>query len=56
MPTNALLYIMKSLLIGILCGMIFALFKLPIPAPVVFEGVLGIFGLFLGYKLITLIW
>lgn len=33
-------------------GAIFALFKLPVPAPPVFAGVMGIVGLWLGYALI----
>ncbi|MDD5146822.1 MAG: XapX domain-containing protein [Candidatus Pacebacteria bacterium] len=41
-----------SLLVGILTGGIFAILKLPIPAPTAFEGVLGILGIFVGYLLI----
>jgi len=33
-------------------GAIFALFKLPVPAPPVFAGVMGIVGLWIGYMLI----
>ena len=33
-------------------GAVFALFKLPVPAPPVFAGVMGIVGLWLGYGLI----
>jgi len=33
-------------------GAVFALFKLPVPAPPVFAGLMGIFGLWLGYGLI----
>lgn len=39
-----------SLTTGAVCGTIFALFKLPVPAPTVIPGLLGIFGIFLGYK------
>jgi XapX domain-containing protein len=34
-------------------GAVFALFKLPVPAPPVFAGLMGIFGLWLGYGLIS---
>ena len=33
-------------------GAVFALFKLPVPAPPVFAGVMGIVGLWLGYGLV----
>jgi len=44
--------ILKSLLAGISCGIIFSLFKLPCPAPLVFSGIVGIFGIYLGYIII----
>jgi len=40
-----------SLGTGIAVGIIFSLFKLPIPAPNALAGVLGIIGIFIGYKL-----
>jgi XapX domain-containing protein len=40
-----------SLMTGAVCGVTFALFKLPVPAPTVIPGLLGIFGIFLGYQL-----
>ncbi len=36
---------------GVVVGFIFALFKLPIPAPPAIQGILGIIGIFLGYQL-----
>ena len=42
-----------SILTGFGCGVIFAAFKLPVPAPPVFAGVAGIIGLWLGYDVIT---
>jgi XapX domain-containing protein len=33
-------------------GAVFAVFKLPVPAPPVFAGVMGIVGLWIGYGLI----
>jgi XapX domain-containing protein len=39
-------------LVGIGVGGIFSLFRLPIPAPPVFSGLMGIFGLWLGYGLV----
>jgi len=40
------------LLTGAVCGAVFSVFKLPIPAPSVIEGILGIVGIFLGYALV----
>jgi len=45
--------IVFSILTGFGCGIIFAAFKLPVPAPPVFAGVAGIIGLWLGYDVIT---
>lgn len=45
--------IVFSILTGFGCGVVFAAFKLPVPAPPVFAGVAGIIGLWLGYDVIT---
>ena len=45
--------ILMSVITGFGCGVIFAAFKLPVPAPPVFAGVAGIIGLWLGYDVIT---
>ena len=45
--------IIFSVLTGFGCGVVFAAFKLPVPAPPVFAGVAGIIGLWLGYVVIT---
>ena len=45
--------IIFSVLTGFGCGIVFAAFKLPVPAPPVFAGVAGIIGLWLGYDVIT---
>lgn len=45
--------IFLSILTGFGCGVAFAAFKLPVPAPPVFAGVAGIIGLWLGYDAIT---
>jgi XapX domain-containing protein len=37
---------------GIAVGGVFSIFKLPIPAPPVFAGLMGIVGLWIGYALI----
>ena len=42
-----------SILTGFGCGVIFAAFKLPVPAPPVFAGVAGIIGLWIGFNIIT---
>ena len=47
--------IILSTLTGTICGFIFAKLHLPIPAPGVFAGIMGILGIFLGYKLAGLI-
>ena len=44
--------ILVALLTGILVGALFALVDVPIPAPPNIAGILGIFGIFLGYKLV----
>jgi XapX domain-containing protein len=44
--------IVLTTLVGIGVGSIFSLFRLPIPAPPVFSGLMGIFGLWLGYGLV----
>ncbi|QCC52059.1 XapX domain-containing protein [Halapricum salinum] len=41
-----------ALLTGIAAGALFRLFQVPIPAPPNLAGVLGIVGLFLGYRLV----
>ncbi len=41
---------LMSLAVGVAVGLIFRAMKLPVPAPPALEGVLGIVGIFLGYK------
>ncbi|WP_106588511.1 XapX domain-containing protein [Salsuginibacillus halophilus] len=36
---------------GLFVGFIFALLRLPIPAPPALAGIMGIVGIFLGYRL-----
>ncbi|NEU30446.1 XapX domain-containing protein [bacterium LRH843] len=43
--------VMLALLAGGIVGFLFALIKLPIPAPPVLSGVMGIVGVYLGSKL-----
>ena len=45
--------IIMSTLTGSACGVVFALLKLPVPAPPVFAGVMGIVGLWIGYFLVN---
>jgi XapX domain-containing protein len=45
--------VLLSILTGFAAGMVFAFFKLPVPAPPVFAGVAGIVGLWAGYSVIT---
>lgn len=41
-----------SLVTGAVVGVIFTLFKLPLPAPPVLSGILGIVGIYVGSKLV----
>jgi XapX domain-containing protein len=45
--------ILLSVLTGFGCGIVFAAFRLPVPAPPVFAGVAGIIGLWLGYYILS---
>jgi XapX domain-containing protein len=42
---------MQALLLGTIVGAVFAVFKLPVPAPATLTGVLGIIGLFTGWSM-----
>lgn len=46
---------LRTFMTGIVLGMAFAVVKAEIPAPVHFAGVLGIIGVWLGYKIIATI-
>ncbi|MBI2121857.1 MAG: DUF1427 family protein [Candidatus Sungbacteria bacterium] len=48
-----MLLLIKSLATGFITGLVFAFFRLPIPAPGVLAGVVGIVGIYLGYVLIS---
>ena len=48
-----MLEIIKATLAGMACGVVFSLLRLPIPAPPVLAGVMGIVGVFLGYVLVN---
>ena len=45
--------ILLSVITGFGCGVVFAAFKLPVPAPPVFAGVAGIVGLWIGFTTLT---
>jgi XapX domain-containing protein len=45
--------IILSIMTGFMCGVAFAAFKLPVPAPPVFSGVAGIVGLWAGYMILN---
>lgn len=45
--------LISTTLTGIGVGAIFSLLKLPIPAPPVFAGLMGIVGLWIGYALVS---
>ena len=41
-----------SLAVGTAVGMVFAVMRLPVPAPPSVAGVMGILGIFIGYSLV----
>ncbi|MED4015876.1 XapX domain-containing protein [Sutcliffiella cohnii] len=43
--------VILALLTGLIVGFIFALLRLPIPAPPALAGIIGIVGIYLGFKL-----
>ncbi|WP_181347765.1 XapX domain-containing protein [Thalassobacillus sp. CUG 92003] len=45
--------IILALVTGFIVGFLFAVFKLPIPAPPALAGVAGIVGIYLGFKVFT---
>ncbi len=47
--------VIESLLVGLMVGIIFGALDLPIPAPRVFAGVMGIAGIYGGYRLINIV-
>lgn len=44
-----------AMIAGIIIGVVFKLIKLPLPAPPVLAGVLGVAGVYIGGKIIELI-
>ena len=44
---------LEALAAGILVGLFFARLRLPVPAPPTLAGILGIVGIYLGYKIAT---
>ncbi|MFB6353030.1 MAG: XapX domain-containing protein [Halobacteriales archaeon] len=49
---NALLVVL-ALLTGLLTGAAFAYLQVPIPAPPSLAGIMGIVGIYLGYKVVA---
>lgn len=47
--------IVLSTVTGLGIGAIFAFLKLPIPAPQAFSGIMAIFGVYAGFKLVGLL-
>ncbi|PLR79781.1 XapX domain-containing protein [Bacillus canaveralius] len=47
--------VILALITGFIVGFIFALFKLPIPAPPALAGITGIVGIYLGFKVFEMI-
>ncbi len=46
-----IIQLVTSLATGLVVGVVFAAFKLPIPAPSALAGIMGIIGIYLGYLL-----
>jgi XapX domain-containing protein len=44
--------VILALIAGTMCGILFKLFKLPVPAPPVFSAVVGVFGVYFGGVLV----
>jgi len=44
------MHLILPLVTGFICGCVFSLFKLPIPAPTALAGVLGVVGIWLGFE------
>ncbi|WP_335871436.1 XapX domain-containing protein [Bacillus sp. 2205SS5-2] len=42
--------VLLAILTGFIVGFVFALLKLPIPAPPALAGIMGIVGIYLGFK------
>lgn len=42
--------VLLAILTGFIVGLVFAIFKLPIPAPPAFAGIAGIIGIYLGFR------
>lgn len=47
--------VVSSLLVGFAVGLIFRVLKLPIPAPPALAGLMGIVGIYLGYRVAQLL-
>ncbi|GAE92542.1 hypothetical protein JCM21714_1549 [Gracilibacillus boraciitolerans JCM 21714] len=43
--------VLLALITGLVVGFLFALLKLPIPAPPALAGIMGIVGIYLGFRL-----
>ena len=52
---NQIVQCIESLITGLVCGVVFSLINLPIPAPTVVAGIVGIIGIFLGFYMVQLI-
>ncbi|MBS4208253.1 DUF1427 family protein [Bacillus sp. FJAT-50079] len=46
-----MMQIILALIAGVFVGLLFAVVKLPIPAPPALSGIVGILGIFLGHQI-----
>lgn len=54
--TSAMKELILSLLTGTVVGALFQALRLPIPAPPILSGIVGIFGIYIGGVLVKLLW
>jgi XapX domain-containing protein len=47
--------LIRALVVGAIVGAVFAILKLPVPAPPTLVGVVGILGIYLGYRLVIIL-
>jgi len=45
--------VLLALLAGVAAGALFAYLRIPVPAPPTLPGIMGIVGLFLGYRIVN---
>ncbi|WP_211312921.1 XapX domain-containing protein [Halarchaeum salinum] len=44
--------VVAALLVGVVTGLVFAGFRVPLPAPPSLPGIVGIVGIYIGYRIV----